>query len=611
MSGAGKWFTDRKQALAAIDAVTGASVEQTAGSAPRVLLLTGVSGTGKSTLLERTATRCPHVLGGVLDIDALVARMAESESGADAAALELLRQVGDRLAGAAPWWSRRWARRRARAIGTVPSVRQHASVKVARGGSVAHSPQILHPPQATQPERRTGWQEQLDAVARPARRRRCVLLLDTCERLAYFDDTHPTAGGDPYGLGGWFTSVLAGLLTRMPKLSVVLAAAHRAPVTLTPATPDTLAPPTVGGHPCTVHELRRWTPADTRRYLERRGVTDPAWARAAVEAGQGGLPVEAAWLADLLTTDAVTTTPDADARAAADLTRMPRDAWAATHVLPRLARAHKALLPAAVILRTFTPGGLRTVAEAGPDPHELPAWDDDWFRRFSALSAVSPVPGTDRWRLHRTVRDWLLDAYTRKDADRVPADRLLPHLHRAAADYHHAMTPGVFSPDEARHRLALGEFVPAWTTQLAEALTAPPDPARVRLLTDLALDPEARDTLGEHQPAHLADAHLARAWLHHQSDQHTDAQDHAEHALDHYRAADPRHPALAAAARLAGQSAWKRHRFAHAAAHWHTALATGADPPPADLIRARAEAVLRTGIMVSTMLSESGGSLNS
>ncbi|MEU8893943.1 tetratricopeptide repeat protein [Streptomyces sp. NPDC048442] len=592
MSGAGAWFTDRRQALAAIRAVVDGDEKVSgpaAGKVVRVLLVTGVPGTGKSTVLERTADQCPHVFGGVLDTDRLVDGMARPESGADDAALLLLRQVGVRLAQAAPWWYRPWTRRRAARIGTTSRVTVSASAFASRGGVISNSPVTANPPALSQSEHRLLWQGQLEAVARSVRRRRCVLLLDSCERLAYFDDVLSASGHDPYGLGGWFTAVLAGLLTRMPRLRVVLAATHRQPVTLTPAPAGSPTPLTIGTFPCAVHELRAWTADVTRSYLTRRGLPDTT------ELDRPSLPVEAAWLADILTTTALTTAP-ATAQAVQDLTRMPRSAWVTAHLLPRLAPDHRALLPAAVVLRTFTLGALRTVAGAGGTALDAGAGsNDDWFQRFSALSALRPVTGTDQWRLHQTVRGWLLDTYTLQDHQLPSADQILPRLHRAAAAYHQAINSGRFSAEETRHRFVLGETVTAWALALAHSLSsAPPDLPQIRLLTDLALDPETRGTLAKQQPEHLADAHLARAWLHHHTGEHADSQAHAERALNFYRTADPHHPALPATARLAGQGAWKRYRFAIAVTHWHTAL-TLHDDPPSDLQRAYAEAVLNTG----------------
>ncbi|MGW1997807.1 tetratricopeptide repeat protein [Embleya sp. NPDC001921] len=612
MSGESAWFTDRKEALAAVDDLL------REGGDTRVVVLTGVSGSGKSTLLAHVAARTPQAWERILDVESLVADMAAVEAGGEDVAVRLLREIALTLASSAPRWRRRGLLRRAAGVGASRPWRVRVWQWAGFGGTIAASPITVHAPGTTQTERRLMWAGQLSAVAKRVRRRRCLILLDSCERLRYFDDVRAAQHrpGDPLGVGGWFTNVLDDVLTCAPRVRVVLAAGHRRPVTLTGSDP---AHPTVGRHRCAVHELRPWTVGDTRRYLARRGFDDPESARV-IARSAGGLPVEVAWLTDSLgrTTDDPTTSDDRQSTrmAVADLARLPREQWVRTHVLPRLAPAHRRLLPAAVVLRTFTPQALRTVAGALADRDARgwseSEWGQDWFERLCALSALVEVPGTGgTWRIHPVVRGWLLDAYTHEDTALPPADRLLPLLHRAAAEYHEALAASTFSPQATHHRFALGDNRHSylWNDRLAHALTHnPPEAARVRLLVDLALDPEIHATVRTRLPKVAGAAHLARAHLHHLENEHQEAQEQAEHAEAAYRDAHADHPGRAAALGLAGQSAWLLDHFARATTHWRTTLhLTLPDAPGRGALeRALAEAVLNTGDLplADTLLSD-------
>ncbi|MFF6895980.1 hypothetical protein ACFY8Z_35870 [Streptomyces microflavus] len=591
-------FTDRKTALRAVNTLL-------RGDGPgRVLLLTGLSGMGKSTVLAHVRT---HPQSGwryaVVDAEALVSGMAVRAEGAEEAALELLRQVAGHLASLGPWWRRRWLRQKAVGIGSARpwrvSVRQWAGF----GGRISNSPVDVVAGARTQGERRGQWASQLLAVARGVRRRRLLLMVDTCEWLAYFDDVRAEVprAGQPYGVGGWFSGVVDGLLDAMPGLRVVLAG------TAAPAVGEALGSSGKAGGRVVRLELQPWKAGDTRTYLARRGIPATTGAATAVTDAEGGLPVSISWIADVLTgllTDGPAGTGTAD-QVLADLTELSastnlaRAAWLRGHVLDRLSSGTLRLLQAAAVLETFTPAALLAVADSG-----APA-DHDAFTRLTRTSCIDPHPGPDKlWRVHAVMRDWLLEAARDHDAQQPPSRRILPLLHQSAADYYEALAGDAgWSLRAVHHRFATGDSTHAlaWTTRLSQALQATPlDTLQLQLLTDAALTAEhCEDAL----PAVAADAYLAAAYLAYQRAEYPTAQTHAEQALALYRTLDNRSGAVKAAARLAGQVAWMRFRYQDATTHWTTALDPAAphgtdhlaEPGGYRLRLALTEAVLRTG----------------
>ncbi|MEU6654489.1 hypothetical protein ABZ904_34955 [Streptomyces sp. NPDC046900] len=597
-------FTDRKMALSAVGALA------RSGGGQRVLLLTGLSGMGKSTVLTYAQAHPPRGWTyAVVDAEALLSGMAVRSEGAEEAALELLRRVGGHLATLAPWWRRRRLRRKAALIGHVRpwrvSVRQWAGF----GGSISKSPVEVTAGTLTQGQQRGQWTDQLLTVARGVRRGRLVLMVDTCELLTYFDDVRAEQprDGKPYGVGGWFSGVVDQLLDAMPHLSVVLAGTT-APAM---ATTDDYAGNSVGHV-----ELQGWIRGDTRRYLARRGLQVDAEVAAAVTDAEGGLPVTISWIANVLTgllTDKPAGPPPADFLAQLTGPGAPtgpaRTKWLRDHVLDRLSERTLHLLRAAAVLETFTPAALLAVARTNH-----PA-DADAFTRLARASCITPQPaghdgqsGPDgHWRLHAVMRGWLIDNARAHDAQQPTDQRILPGLHRAAADYYEALAgDGGWSLEAARHRFATGDntHTAAWTARLAAALQAtPPDTLQIQLLTDAALDSgDCENTL----PAIAADAHLAAGFLAYQLAQFPAAQDHAEHALALYRTIGTRRHAIYVSACLAGQAAWKRPRCKDTVEHWTTALTfhpvpTSTDPGslarPDDLSlhTALAEATLTTG----------------
>ncbi|MFD3940478.1 hypothetical protein ACFWSF_37765 [Streptomyces sp. NPDC058611] len=546
---------------------------------------------GKSTLLAHLADISTLPTTHLLDMTSVQIGMAVPREGGEHAALEVVRAVAAALAATAPWWRRRWVCQRAEVIGAPRAravrVRQWAS----RGGVIVNSPVSVTMPGLTQAERRVGWVRDLLTMARMVRRRRCLLLIDTCEWLMFFDDVQAEQPrpGEPLGVGSWFADVLEQLLQQIPGLRVIAAGT---------AVPDAWRRDDAEGSRYAVQDLTAWRPGDTNTYLIRRGLSVPVALADTITERSQGLPAEAAWIADALTgvlSDGHTSENTADVLAFFEEMQKKssggRQRWLRTHVLARVSDRNQRLLNAAAVLGTFTPQALHAVAFHLTGHSVAPPKDSQWFdplRRMSCLREL-PAPG-GYWQLHRSTRTWLLASVAEDDTHRTPDERRLPPLHRAAAAYHEALTDGAFSTQAAHHRFALGEdrHVGAWTARVVEALLAA-DNLSLQVLTDAALQaPGLQKTL----PRLYADAHLTRAYLNSARADHTAAQEHAQQALATYQEHD--YPGARKAAVLAGQAAWNRSCYDEAAAHWTTALHIG-QPTPPDLLAALAEAVCRTG----------------
>ncbi|MET8397057.1 hypothetical protein ABZV59_34995 [Streptomyces anthocyanicus] len=556
MGDVGQLFTDRKAALRAVDTLVASD------GADRVLLLTAVSGMGKSTVLARLHVRPPRGWSCVMvNAEALVSGMAVRAEGSEEAALELLRLVGGHLATLAPWWRRRWLRQKAAEIGGVGSWQIHVRQWAGFGGRISHSPVRVTAGSLTQGERRGQWTGQLLAVARAVRRRRLLLLIDTSELLAYFDDVtaEQPRPGRPYGVAGWFSRVLDQLLDQMPGLRVVIAGTTApAMATSNGRTRDRIV--------CL--ELEPWKAEDTRRYLARCGVPVDVEAAVAVTGAVEGLPVEISWIMDILTGQLADGQDPASAIdelvvGLAERAGPARSAWLRSHVLERISDGTLRLLQAAAVLEVFTSDALLTVAAA------IGAVDRNAFLRLEHSSYIRTLDGdAGLWRMHTVLRRWLLEIAGDHDAQRSPPERVLPALHRAAAEHYEALAgDDQWSLRAAHHRFATGDerHSAAWTARLIRALsTQPLDTLLIQTLADAALTvPDCSKA----PSAVLASAHLASSLLHFHHAKYPAARHHAEQALAIYRSLDGHSEAVQASARLAGHAAWSLPRYEDAAVH--------------------------------------------
>ncbi|MEU0650404.1 hypothetical protein, partial [Streptomyces umbrinus] len=562
MEDIGELFTDREAALRAVDALVAE------GGMGRVLVLTGVSGMGKSTVLARLVARPPGRWAcAVVDAEALVSGMVVRAEGGEDAALELLRRVGGRLVTVAPWWRRRWLRQKAAAIGGVRPWRVNVLQWAGFGGRISHSPLQVAAEDFTQGVRRRQWTGQLVAVARAVRRRRLLLLVDTGELLTYFDDVaaEQPRPGRSYGVAGWFACVLEQLLAQMPGLRVVLAG----------TTAPSMAAVDGRGRIIRV-ELEPWAHEDTGRYLARRGLPVDAQAAASVTDAAGGLPVEISWIMDILTGHLADGHDPASALGElvvglAERTGPARRAWLRSHVLERISNGTLRLLQAAAVLEIFTPDALLIVARSGGSNGLV---DGDAFARLERSSYIRALDASaGQWRLHNVLRSWLLQAARDRDAQQPPPGRVLPTLHRAAAEYYEALVgDDRWSLRAAHHRFATGDdrHSAAWTARLTRALSAQPvDTLQIQALADAALT--VRDRPGALSMV-FADAHLSSGLLEFQRAHYPAAQHHAEQALALYQSLGSHSEVVRTAARLAGHAAWKRSRYQDAATHWTIAI---------------------------------------
>lgn len=580
-------FTDRKSALEAARPLL-----QGDGST-RLLVFTGVSGMGKSTLLAHLADQSPVPATHLLDVASIQIGMVASHEGGEQAALELIRAVAAALADAAPWWRRRWVRQQAEAIGVPRPVAVRVRQWASWGGVIADSPVRVTVAGLTQAERRAEWARDLITVARAVKRRRNLLLIDTCEWLMFFDDVQAERPrpGEPLGVGSWFAGVLDHVFQQMPKLRVIAAGG---------TVPDGWHQGSTAGTRYAVHDLTAWAPDDISAYLRRRGLPVPDGLADVITERSQGLPLEAAWIADALTgvlSSGQSSENIADVLESIDELQKQssggRQRWLRTHVLARISERNRQLLNAAAVLKTFTSQALHAVAFNFAGSSGAPPSNGDWFDPLRRMSCLRELPGRrNHWQLHHTTRDWLLTTLAEDDGHRTPDEQHLPRLHRAAATYHEALTNGAFSPRAAHHRFALGEdqHVSEWIVQVVGALRAnPADSLSLQILSDAALSvPGLHKTL----PCLYADAHLTCAWLTSARGDHTAAQEHAQQALVAYQ--EHSHPGASRAAVLAGQAAWNRSRYNDAATHWTTALKIGPAIPP-ELPAALAEAVFRKG----------------
>ncbi|NDZ68254.1 tetratricopeptide repeat protein [Streptomyces cyaneofuscatus] len=472
------------------------------------------------------------------------------------------------------------------------------------GGKIVDSPVEVTAGARTQGERRLQWDAQLLALARKVRARRVLLLVDTCEWLTYFDDARverPRAG-HPYGVGEWFGGVLHRLLTAMPNLRVVLAG------TVSPALRE------LEDHsPGLIvrMELEPWKATDARTYLALRGLHLTHDTVETLTEVEEGLPVAITWIADVLTGALEESGDSAEPIGQVEeglcnlaaATGPARAAWLDQHVLARISAGTLQLLHAAAVLGTFTPVALLSVVHGDTASSES-------FDRLARSSCVIPCPGREgEWQLHSVMRSWLLRSAREHDSQHPPAHRLLPQLHRAAAEFHEALAgDSVWSLRAAHHRFALGETIYAaeWTARVDAALhTVPLDSLGVRLLTDAVLTVPSIEC-HEEMRSTVAKAHLAAAYLAYHHGQHTAAQRHAEQAMSLYRVLNDHQNCVYVSARLAGQAAWRRPRYHDAVTHWGTALRARSMAFGTDLARypsteddelrlALAEALYRTG----------------
>ncbi|MFE2551645.1 hypothetical protein ACFXGI_24290 [Streptomyces sp. NPDC059355] len=480
-------FTDREEPLAAFDRLMSATA-----SPARTLVYWGVSGQGKSSLLRHIresptgSRRCE-----LIDLDQLLAVDPQSgELGRDLATV-----LVDSIARVLANWSahpllarRRYARfrSRVRAASAATPTYVNTHVQASDSSSVSGTSVHVDARQARGSVDRDVLTDELCRLARGLRRRRCVLMLDTSERLRLLTDA--TAGSSEHGdrqggVGQWFASaLLPRLLDEARGLRVVLAG--REPVEYLPA------------HIVAERvELVEWTLEHTSQYLDSCGLDAQRLSRP-VHTVCRGVPVWTALVAELArhgrdADEAVT--PQWLAEAAAG--RAAHE-WLPNQFMRRLPREQRRVVMAAATLRSVTKEAVGILLE---ETQLSPEWYET-LCGYSFMRLVQEPRGRPERRMHDLVRLAVLTYLDREE----PSNRRALHEHAAA--YFAARDSFL---DEAYHRFATGDptCVDAWRQRRRE-LERIGDTDEVVRLVEIVTAPEQAPHTFRHFPAMAASAAL-------------------------------------------------------------------------------------------------------
>ncbi|MGW1895089.1 tetratricopeptide repeat protein [Streptomyces sp. NPDC002004] len=561
-------FTDRREALAAVARLSGAK------SPLRVLVVQGVSGTGKSTLLRHVLRNSGRGFRPVrLDVLDVVLAPFPVESDV---VLHLVRSLAAQLAAAGPWWRRRRLRRQAEGIGAG----HPASITmIASGRGQITGVSAVADGAAPAEQRREAWVQAMVRIA--ARVRRPVLLMvDTTELLYVFDDAaREDRARTAIGVGDWFVrDVVVRLLHSSPQLRVILAGQDQLAMT---GLPDSA---------WQVLELAAWSEDDVVDHFAALGLGREQSRLAYTMSG--GMPLIAAAIADVCRGGV-----DGEVAALDQAAGQPVPAWLADNILGRLSAEQRLLVEAACVLRVVTEPALAHLM----GDTEL---SNGWFAALARHNLLQMAPATNRAPrlvMNGTIRRWLLEHVARADRDQVPGRRQLPRRHRAAAEFYAVLADGVLSAEEMYHRFSAGDTDRTRHRQWEQAVLAAV--AGGRLGDALALAQTA--TIAAAEPAQASVPGTALALSSHAQAHIAVLQGHldqagrlAADADRHYRhATDP--AGQAAIAWMRGELAWREDRYHDAATWWHRSLHTPdgiIDPTDrADLALALAEAVCRRG----------------
>nr|BBJ47668.1 hypothetical protein SAVMC3_02970 [Streptomyces avermitilis] len=545
-------FTDRREALAAVERLTGES------SPLRVLVVQGVSGTGKSTLLRYVLHHGRRGLRTVR-LDVLDVVLAPLPVETDVV-LRLVRSLAIQLSTAGPWWRRRRLRRQAELIGA-----EHPATitMIARGHGQITGVSAVADGAAPTAQRREAWVQAMLSIA--ARVRRPVLLVvDTTELLYVFDDAaREDRARTAIGVGDWFVrDMLVRLLDVSARLRVILAGQDQLTMT---GLPDSAWQEL---------ELSPWSQDDVVDHFAALGLgLEPA--RQAYMMS-GGMPLIAAAIADLCQSGIGGEGAWLDQAAG-----QPTSTWLVDNILGRLSAEQRMLVQAACVLRVITEPALARLVADTP----LSA---GWFTALARHQLLQTAPATNRAPrlvMHATIRGWLLEHLARADRDRIPDRRQLPRWHRAAAEFYAALAEGRLSAEEMYHRFAAGDAAPTRCRLWEQAVLAAVTDGRLgdaftlaQTATVAAAEP-AQPTvphpalaLAFHAQAHIA---LLQGHLHQADRLAADADRHYQQVPDTFGQAQ--------VAWMRGELAWREDRYDDAAAFWRRSLHTpGGITEPAD-----------------------------
>ncbi|MDX3855634.1 tetratricopeptide repeat protein [Streptomyces sp. AK02-01A] len=526
-------FTDREEPLSAFDRLL--SVRS---SPARTLVYWGVSGQGKSALLHHlqqgpsAPRRCELIdLDPILAVDTGAADLRR-----DLAAVlvdSIARVIAD-WSGPAPLARRRYARFRARVraapqASTVVNAQMNATENSSISGTSIHVD--ARPDRG--PADRENLTDELCRLARKLRGRRCVLLLDTSERLRLLTEAAVEQAEHGDGQGGvaqWFAAqLLPRLLAEARGLRVVLAG--REPVDL----PAAIVAERI--------ELTEWALEHTSEYLRACGLDAQRLSRP-VHAVCRGVPVWTALVAELIehgqeSDEAVT--PKWLAEIAAG---RPADEWLPNQFLRRLPMEQRRVVMAAATLRSVSKEAVSTLL----DETEL---SPEWYETlcgYSFMRVVRDPQGRAERRIHDLVR---LAIHTYLDREEPSYRRA---LHEQAARYFAEQDSFL---DEAYHRFATGDdaCVNGWRQRRRE-LEESGDAEAVLRLIEIVTAPEQSPHTFRHFTGFAASAALTGGRIALDQDRSDDAQSLLRQALEGFRAAKNR-KGQATALRLLGRIAEK------------------------------------------------------
>ncbi|MFE5912288.1 tetratricopeptide repeat protein [Streptomyces wedmorensis] len=438
-------FTDRVEALAAVEDLA----RGRAGL--RALVVWGVSGQGKSTLLSHVhATRWAGAKYGLAQlsylIDPTVAAGGHGQ-GPDLARA-LLEAIAEAVSELCPPEARRALMRDYRAAQAAAQAQWQIRIEM----TAAHDSRISNSPITAGGPSPAMWhalyrQALVDGLADLAEGASAypgIVLIDTSELLRLADEgarRDPDAGAPAADLDTWFTAtVLKRLVAEHPGLRFVVAG--REPLDL-PVSHARV-------------ELTEWRPEDTAFFLESRGV--PGELTAAVHTVCGGTPVWTAMTADLVLQAQRSGRPVTADWLRTAAAGQPAAGWLPAKYLERLSDDDQHRLLLAAVPRTLTHELLRTMCT------DVDCTDSD-FRRLWRHSFIRQTPA-GRLQLHPLVRS-AITAYLHTQYPRRWAA-----AHRVAAAYFE----DAGSPVEvAYHRFAAPDtdsraLTTWWQSQVTAAL---------------------------------------------------------------------------------------------------------------------------------------------